>query len=87
MKIDCAFNATALQGADLDMIKFNNPSRYVFEAGRIKINNENQKVHRFLLFKLAINQTMPIHKSGASELFTLSEFPQGIDTIYVSENK
>lgn len=40
-----------------------------------------------MMFKIAVAQMLPIHKSGASELKNIERFPEGYDTIYVSETK
>lgn len=40
MKIDCAVNATNMEYNDLEMLKYGNSSKFVFEAGHMKLENQ-----------------------------------------------
>lgn len=101
MKIDCAISTTSLSQQDCQELKYGNPSRFIFEAGHIK-NSQTQaasksqsnsssrslaKTNKLLFFKIAVDQCLPIHKSGIHSLASITEFPLGIDTIYVSDAK
>lgn len=70
LKIDCGINVTDMEETELEALKYGNPSRYIFQAGHLKMGNlsadQANKTNKILLFKLAVNQLMPIHKSGAS---------------------
>lgn len=90
MKVDAAIEVTSLPEPELDNLRYGNPTKHIFEAGHIRIDKETEKANerrRMLLFKLAINECMPIHKSGVNSLSTLSEFPPDVDTIYVSDSR
>lgn len=97
MKIDCAVNASRMDEQEVENLKYGNAAKYVFEAGHINLQKESKKgqassqasaqSYRILLFKIAVDQCLPIHKSGASELAQIGEFPPSIDTIYVSDCK
>ncbi len=39
MKIDCAINVTDMKNNDLEILKYGNSSRFVFEAGHMKLDN------------------------------------------------
>lgn len=40
-----------------------------------------------LFFKLAVGETLPIHKSGINELKEIEQFPPNYDTIYMTDSK
>lgn len=39
MKIDCAVNVTDMKNNDLEILKYGNSSRFVFEAGHMRLDN------------------------------------------------